>query len=88
MDKKTTLKDLCSFTGFRALARLRLHPQHPGAVIVTLQRRQKKRFVPAVKFTATGTTHEIRLSGTWTPLARQHIWSLRFAESTAPGAGP
>jgi hypothetical protein len=88
MDKKTTLKDLCSFTGFHALARLRPHPEHPGAFIVTLDRRQKKRFAPAARFTASGTTRGIRLSATWMPLARRHIWNLRFAESTAQGARP
>lgn len=88
MDKKTTLKDLCSFTGFRALARLRSHPEHPGAVIVTLQRRQKKRFVPAAKFTANGTTRGKKSSVTWMPLARQHTWNLKSAGSTAQGAKP
>jgi len=88
MDKKATLKDLRGFTGFRALARLRPHPEHPGAVIVTLARRQKKRFVLAVRFIANGTTRGISLSAAWMPLARRHIWNLKFAGSTAQGAKP
>lgn len=86
MDKTTTLKDLCSFTGFRALARLRPHPQHPGALIVTLKRRQKKRFAPVEKFTANGTTRGIKLSATWMPSAQRYIWNLKFAESTVQSA--
>ena len=48
METKTTLKDLYSFVGFRALIRLRPHPQDPDARVVTLRRCQKKVFVPAV----------------------------------------
>ena len=48
MKTKTTLKDLYSFPGFRALVRLKAHPEDPDARIVTLRRRQKKVFVPAV----------------------------------------
>jgi hypothetical protein len=88
MDKKTTLKDLCSFTGFRALARLRPNPEHPGAVIVTLNRRQKKRFAPVARFTANGTTHGTNLSVTWMPLALRYTWNSKFAGLTAQGAKP
>ena len=34
MDKKTTLKDLYSFPGFRAYGALRLHPEHARAMIL------------------------------------------------------
>ena len=60
MKNKTTLKDLCSFPGFRALARTQPHPDHAGAVVVTLQRRQKKLFVAAERCIAAGTTRVIR----------------------------
>ena len=88
MDKKTTLKDLCSFTGFRALAKLRPHPDHPGAVIVTLRRRQKKRFVPAVRFTVNGTIRKVDSFVTWMLLAHQSTWNLRFVGFSAHGAKP
>lgn len=88
MDKITTLKDLCSFAGFRALARTTAHPDHPGAVVVTLKRRQKKRFVRAGKFTAGGTTHEKRLFVIWTLLGQRYIWRFRSGVFNAGGAGP
>jgi ribosomal protein L34 len=47
MATKTTLKDLYSFPGFRARATLKPHSTDPEGRIVTLERRQKKRFVPA-----------------------------------------
>ncbi len=47
MKTKTSLKDLYSFPGFRALIRLRPHPEDPDARVVTLRRRQKKVLVPA-----------------------------------------
>ena len=44
----TTLKDLYRFPGFRPLSRLHQHPQDPKGYVLTLQRRQKKRYVHAV----------------------------------------
>lgn len=41
MNNKTSLKDLYSFPGFRALVRLKDYPEHPGARVVTLLRRKK-----------------------------------------------
>jgi hypothetical protein len=46
MDNKTSLKDLYSFPGFRALVRLKPHPEDADARVVALRRRQKKVFVP------------------------------------------
>ena len=36
MNNKTTLKDLYSFPGFRALARLKDQPEHPGLLATVL----------------------------------------------------
>jgi hypothetical protein len=47
MKTKTTLRDLYKFPGFRAHATLNPHPEDPGGCIVILERRQKKRSVPA-----------------------------------------
>ena len=43
-----TLRDLYNFPGFRARATLRPHPDDSQGYIITLERRQKKLFVPAV----------------------------------------
>ena len=48
MASKTTLKELYSFPGFRARAKLKPHATDSDGRIVTLERRQKKRFVLAV----------------------------------------
>ena len=55
MNTKTAFKDLYSFPGFRAGARLRPHTDHPGAQVATLMRRQKKRCAPAVRYIEAGT---------------------------------
>ena len=47
METKKTLRDLYKFPGFRARATLKPHPEDPEGCIVILERRQKKRFVPA-----------------------------------------
>ena len=86
MDKQTTLKDLCSFTGFQALARVRQHQNHSGALIITLRRRQKKRFVPVVKFTVNGMTPGIDWYGILMLLARQHILNSLFVANSVRGA--
>ena len=46
METKTTLKDLYSFPGFRALVRLKPRAEDPDARVIALRRRQKKAFVP------------------------------------------
>ena len=43
METIQTLRDIYSFPGFRARARLKPHPKDPGGRIVRLERRQKKR---------------------------------------------
>ena len=44
METIKTLRDIYSFPGFRARARLKPHPKDPDGRIVRLERRQKKRF--------------------------------------------
>jgi hypothetical protein len=46
MKTRKYFRDLYSFSGFRARATLRPHPEDSGGYIVTLERRQKKRSVP------------------------------------------
>jgi hypothetical protein len=88
MNKKTTLKDLYSFPGFRALARLKDCVDHPGARIVTLKRRQKKRFVRVGKFTAVGTTAGLKSFATWILAIRPSTWNSRFAGFNVAGVRP
>ena len=47
MKTNPTFRDLYRFPGFRARAMLKPHPEDPEGYIVTLERRQKKRSVPA-----------------------------------------
>jgi hypothetical protein len=88
MDKKTNLKDLYSFPGLRACTRIKPHPGHPGARVVTLKRRQKKLFVPVGRATAAGTTAGSRRFATLIAATRQSILNLRFDVSNAKSARP
>ena len=88
MNNQTSLKDLYSFPGFRAGVKLKPHPGHPGARVVTLKRRQKKVFAPAGKFAADGTTPGARQSVTLILAARRSISSSRSAVSNAENARP
>jgi len=58
MEKEMTFKDLYRFPGFRAKARLTPHPEHAGAWVVALHRRQKKRFARAAMRKGTGMISE------------------------------
>jgi len=88
MDTKTSFRDLYSFPGFRASARLKLHPEHPGARMTTLKRRQKKLFVRVDRFITAGTTVEFEGFVILIPAQLRFIWSLKFAVSTAIGVRP
>jgi hypothetical protein len=68
METKNTLRDLYKFPGFRARARLKPHPEDPEGCMVTLERRQKKRSVPAAgqRHQAIGTGERIWCE-TWMP---------------------
>ena len=68
MKTKNTLRDLYKFPGFRARATLKSHPEDPEGYIVTLERRQKKRSVPAaVQRHQTIGTVELIWCETWVP---------------------
>jgi hypothetical protein len=47
MKTKKTFRDLYQFPGFRAHATLKPHQEDHDGYIITLERRQKKLFVPA-----------------------------------------
>jgi len=47
MKTKNTFRDLYAFPGFRARATLKPHTEDPEGCIAILERRQKKRSVPA-----------------------------------------
>jgi hypothetical protein len=68
MKTKTTLRDLYKFLGFRARATLRSNPEDPEGCIVPLERRQKKRSVPAAvqRHQAIGTGERMWCE-TWMP---------------------
>jgi hypothetical protein len=68
MKTKTTLRDLYKFPGFRARATLRSNPEDLEGCIVTLERRQKKRLVPAAvqRHQVIG-TGELMWCETWMP---------------------
>jgi hypothetical protein len=69
MATKTTLKELYSFPGFRARATLKPHATDPEGRIVTLERRQKKRFVPAAaQRYAAFEIAELTWCGIWMPV--------------------
>ena len=88
MTTLTSFKDLYSFPGFRASVRLKPHPDHPGARVTTLKRRQKKLFVHAGKPSVVGTTLGLKQSVTLMPEEHRFIWNSRSvglnAESVMP----
>lgn len=90
MKTKTSFSQLYSFPGFRARARFKGGVLgDPGARVVCLVRRQKKRCVqpvgrPPAAFTITGSTGY----GIWTPGRCGSIWSLNTGAWTAAGAKP
>ena len=66
METIKTLRDIYSFPGFRARARLKPHPKDPDGRIVRLERRQKKRFAQdAVGRSQAIETEELTWSETW-----------------------
>ena len=89
METKKTLRDLYKFPGFRARATLKSHPEDIEGCIVTLERRQKKRFVPAAgqRHQAIGTGELIGYE-TWMPEQPASILNLSIAGSPVPNAKP
>jgi hypothetical protein len=89
METKTTLKDLYSFPGFRALVRLKPHPEDSDARVVTLCRRQKKILAPFVDMSSlVFTTGVCIVSGMSQAAARVCMLSSSTAEFFAKGARP
>jgi len=87
MLKRTTLRDVYKFPGFRTLATLTLHPIDCGAYVIRLERRQKKRSAPraAQRYPAFGTGGDTGY-GTWMPGLSASTSSSSTADSTARGA--
>jgi hypothetical protein len=83
MEKEMTFKDLYRFPGFRAKARLAPHPEHAGAWVVALPRRQKKRFARAAICKSAGTISAPVLSVTSIAAARQYTLRFPSGESIA-----
>ncbi len=89
MRTKNTLRDLYRFPGFRARATLKPHPEDPEGCIITLERRQKKRSVPAAveRHQAIG-IGGLTGCGTWMPEQPASILSLNTAGLPARIAKP
>ena len=86
--KKATLRSLYSFPGFQALSTLKEVPEDPGARIIVLRRRQKKRSAPAVTLRRAFTIGLLIRSEIWILAAFASIWSLNTAEYLASGVRP
>lgn len=79
MKTKKTFRDLYKFPGFRARTTLKQHPEDTEGYIVTLERRQKKPFVPAAAQLHQGiVTGELILYETWMPEQPASILSLNI----------
>ena len=80
MKTKKTFRDLYKFPGFRARTTLKPHPEDTEGYIVTLERRQKKPFVPAVAQQHPDiVTGAFIWCGTWMPEQPASILSLNIA---------
>ncbi len=88
MTTLTSFKDLYSFPGFRASVRLKVHPDHPGALVTTLKRRQKKLFVRAGKSSEAGTTVGLKQSAILMPEELRFIWSSKSVGLNAASVRP
>ena len=89
MKTKNTFRDLYKFPGFRARATLKSCPEDPEGCTVTLERRQKKRFVPAAgqRHQAIG-IGELIGCGIWMPEPPASILSSSIAGLPARSAEP
>jgi hypothetical protein len=89
MKTKNTFRDLYTFPGFRAHATLKTHPEDPEGCMVTLERRQKKRSVPAAgrRHQAIGTGELIGCE-IWMPEQPAFILRSSIAELPARIAKP
>ena len=79
-----TLNELYSFPGFRACSKLKGMFGDSPARIVTLKRRQKKRYaVHAARRRVASTTARLIKCATWIPGILGFTWNWRFGEWTA-----
>jgi len=87
MKTKKTLNDLYSFPGFRAHSKLKGMFGNSPARIVTLVRRQKKRYAAhAARPLVASTIARFIACGTWTLAARASTWNSSIAGYTAESA--
>ena len=83
------LLDLYRFPGFVPRAKIRSLPGDPGAVVLTLRRRRKKRAaVSAGERSAPITTSALAASATCPVAIRASTWSSRFDACSAGGVVP
>jgi hypothetical protein len=89
MGTRKTLRDIYSFPGFRARARLKPHPKDPDGRIVRLERRQKKRsaLVADRQYQAFG-TGALTWSETWMPVLPAYTLNSSTGGSPARVAKP
>jgi len=86
MKKKTYIRDLYRFEGFRARATMERHPEDSNGWIITLERRQKKQSAQhAGQRRAVIGIVECIKCGTWMPGKHTSTLSLNIVGSTAPG---
>ena len=89
MENTTHIKDLYSLPGFRAQARLKPHPNMPGASVVTLVRRQKKASAPVVAKPCAGSeAAAFIVCATWTLAAPCFTWNSNIAAWLVRVANP
>ena len=83
METIQTLRDIYSFPGFRARAKLKPHPEDPEGRIVRLERRQKKQSaLDAVGRSQAFETEELTSSETWMP--GQPAYTLNSSTAVLP----
>jgi hypothetical protein len=87
MEKKTYIRDLYRFEGFRARATMQSHPEDSNGWIITLDRRQKKQSAQYAgqRQRDFGIAGFIKC-GIWMPEQHTSTLRLNIVGSTAPGA--
>lgn len=84
MNEYKRLTDEYAYPGFRPMQKVRIHPDKPGARIITLRRRQKKLYAGAVGRLITHfTTGRQDLCGIYPAEMHRYILKLRYDESDA-----
>ena len=79
MKTDISFKELYSFDGFQAQARLKAYPCHAGAYMASLKRSQKKLYASAGKHADPGTTAILEWFETWTQEECRYTWSSKCA---------